>query len=466
MKCMFEPCENEARVYYCSRECKDKAAHYRKKAYRDINEQQEVPPRTRRCRNKECINRFVPVSVNNWFCSDCRGRNHTEMSLFSLEEILGEEASLEPNTHPLTMARVMAGQKNATVRRLDGIANLHDYVAIVVSDYLESQPYLLLDRVELIDNTGPGSRGEMELILSLGDWQLGKIDQGLGMKELVERRVPRIIDATAQIAREWRDAGYRIRRINLDCLGDMVEGCGNIYKGQSLNLDRTGRTQMIIEQTMLTGHLTACVAVELAKHFEEVAVHIIAGNHGRTDTRTHFTDPRDNFDILAGQMAKAYAQNEPRVKWDIFTDDFFGVYRTRFGQTVYLEHGDAFRGSSGEAFGSILPQRVASGLIPEFPDLAYLGHRHDFLVFRIGTRTTCIQNGTIDGGSHWYLKATGKASRPSQTLTCVTEKYVPRDIQPIEFEAPIHIVEEPRWAEILPPRFQMNWLGELAGMNG
>ena len=61
-----------------------------------------VPVFTRRCRNRHCIERFVPVNDQHWYHEPaCR----ESADLWSPEDILREEGSLSAGSHPLEMVK-------------------------------------------------------------------------------------------------------------------------------------------------------------------------------------------------------------------------------------------------------------------------------------------------------------------------------------------------------------------------
>ena len=216
------------------------------------------------------------------------------------------------------------------------------------------------------------------------------------------------------------------RRVHLVFAGDMIEGCW-IYGGQNVNgLDRTGNTHRITTQIGVAANMEASLAASLSGLVDEVIVHSVPGNHGRTNGRNEFSDPEDNFDTMVARWAQDKTSQIPSIKWSII-DEWFGSFTVTNHEVVVL-HGDQRRGPVWR-LDDLLPRYINSGAFTK-PSLLLCGHRHDFAAFRVGG-TTVVQNGTIDGGSNWYLRAYGKASTPTQTVVVMSERFGVEAIYPI-----------------------------------
>ncbi len=180
-----------------------------------------LPPAfTRRCRNKHCINRFVPVNTNHFFCSPaCKGSTDT----WTTEEILQEEGSLLPEANHLELARRAFGQKNSALRKVSALAGLRDYLRYEMSELVRENPHLVYPRLEP-PKPEEGKR-ERVVVLLCSDWQMGKLEQGVGIRVMEQERIPRILEATRAIVTHFRNAGYAVNEAHVVFAGDMVEGC-------------------------------------------------------------------------------------------------------------------------------------------------------------------------------------------------------------------------------------------------
>ena len=381
-------------------------------------------PFTRRCKNKLCIERFVPVNTQHQFHEPACAKS-TE--LWTREEIVAEEASLAVGTNQSEMALRFAGQKNKLLRENATLRSLREVIHLAVLESGRNQGGRY-DPVPVPDSTGTGST--RELIVLLSDWQLGKWEGGIGVEVMMVSRIPRIKEAVLSILRVQQESGHKVDTIRLVWGGDMIEGC-YIYGGQNVSgLDRTGNTHRLIRQLQLCAKLQAEMAIDMAAAVPNVIVEGVPGNHGRPNGKSDFADPEDNFDVLTLDWAMDKAANQPNITWN-HTDNWW----TRFdvlGHPVVAIHGDQWRGAL-EKVETILPRWVTSGEFGVTPELFITCHRHNPAQKEV-QGVHVIQNGTIDGGSEYYQKNTGIWSRPEQTIVVASEARVAESIWPIDFE--------------------------------
>lgn len=378
---------------------------------------------TRRCRNIRCLNRFVPVNDHHFFCSpECR----QAPELHSIEDILREEGSLFPTAEPMEMAKRAFGQKNKVLRRLNQAVSLRDYMRFEMEELWAEDPRLRYP--EPFTYEVKSTKSARILVVQLSDWQLGKLEQGVGVRVLQENRIPRIIEAIIQIIHRQREAGHPVDLVVISLGGDMIEGCW-IYGGQQVSgLDRTDNTHRITRQAYLCANTIADVVQAVANHCD-VYVVSVPGNHGRPNGKNDFADPEDNIDTLVAWWARDKCANFPNVRWDIHENWFanFNVY----GWNFVSFHGDAWNGPL-ERIESLLPQWALGQVFGVIPDVVLTHHRHEFAVKSVNG-VTVIQNGTIDGGSLWYTKQKGKVSAPEQTILVVAEKRKLEACYPVYF---------------------------------
>ena len=385
----------------------------------------ETFPTTRRCKNKLCINRFVPVNANNFYCSnECHGSDLQWTS----EEILQEEGSLLPEATHLEMAKRAFEQKNQLIRKVTHLTSLRDFFRFEIKDLHDSDPSLRFPIVYSPPLTKQPTK-ERELTVVCSDWQIGKMENGIGVKVMEEERIPRLIEATRAITKQYVDASLTINKIRLVLLGDMLEGCW-IYPSQNVTgLDRTANSHRITKQIPLTARLISSFVMDIASYVPEVIVESVPGNHGRPNGRNDFADPEDNFDTMISYWAQDKCANQPNITWNIH-EEWWGSFNT-LGHDVVMFHGDQWRGPVQD-LQKLLPQWIMSNVFKCSPKIALTGHRHDFSSFRVNGLTV-VQNGTIDGGSNWYLRLYGKASPPTQTILITSEKRGLEAIYPVYF---------------------------------
>lgn len=384
-----------------------------------------VEPIRRRCMNRDCIERFTPVNDGHWYHhSDCRKSKR----LWSKEELLREEGSLYPEASGVEMAARAFGQKNNLQRRLQQARSLREYIAHEVRNLYDSG---LLERIKplagKVSVPDDGPKGEREVVVVCSDWQIGKLENGIGVFEVINHRLPRLMNAVIEIVQHYRESGYTIRKVHVVFVGDILEGCF-IFGGQNISgLDRTSNTHRMVKQIAVSAELQAAIVQSIASYVDEVEVHSVPGNHGRPNGKNDFADSEDNFDTMICRWAADKAQDLSNVTWNI-NDQWWGTFRS-FDHNVIMMHGDQWKGPLSKVR-DLLPQWTLAGTFGVKPDLLLLGHRHEFSVFEVNG-VPVVQNGTIDGGSNWYLKAYGKHSRPIQTVIVSSAKRVVEVIYPI-----------------------------------
>lgn len=379
----------------------------------------------RRCMNRDCIERFTPVNDGHWYHHpDCRQSDR----LWTKEEILAEEGSLYPEASGTEMAARAFGQKNRLQRRVQQLTSQREFFKYHVSKVLTENPWLRFPPMAPSVRVAPdGTRTPREIILIVSDWQIGKMENGIGVQTFIESRFPRIVEATIAIIQRVRASGHPVERVHLVPDGDMIEGCF-IYAGQNVTgLDRQHNSHRLIKQIHVTAQLLAKLAQELSAHVAEVVVHSVPGNHGRTNGKNDFSDPEDNFDTLVAYWARDICQSIPNVVWDI-NEGWFGRFNV-FDHQVVAQHGDAWNGPVTK-LEALLPQWVTGNVFGVRPDLLISAHRHSFCTFEVNG-IQVVQNGTADGGSLWYTRAYGRSSRPIQTVIVSSPDRVVEDLCPI-----------------------------------
>lgn len=372
---------------------------------------------------------FVPTNTNHWYHEPACAESSNK---WKAQQILALEAGLDPfeQRDNLALAKAAFGQKNTVLRRLSALHGLRDYIASEVHAMYETHPELRFPAVPAPGRVTP-SKEEREIIVVASDWQFGKLQRGIGIDCMREERLPRLMDATRSIVEHFRDSGYAINKAHVVYAGDMIEGC-YIFGGQNvgLNLDRTDNTHRITSQIALAAHAEASLVRDVASYVPEVEVHSVPGNHGRTNGKNEFSDPLDNFDTLTARWAMDKLAQQGNVKWQI-EDDWFIRFAVA-GHQVIAIHGDQWRGPVWK-LENLVPGWLNAGAFGiKEPRLLITAHRHDFVQFRVGG-THVIQNGTIDGGSDWYLKAFGKASSPTQVVIVMSRRFGVEAVYPIYF---------------------------------
>ena len=404
----------------CTPECGGVASRQRLKGRNSDYAQ----PLTRRCRSKDCIERFVPVNDQHWFHEPaCRLSDR----LWDVEDILREEGSLLPQAGHMELAKRAFGQKNQALRENTRLRSLRDYLTFEVQTFHDEHPEYLSPAVPSPPKFS-GKKRPREIIVQTSDWQIGKWEQGFGW-EATQKRIEALKLATAEIIQRQRDAGFPVRTVRVSEGGDGIEGC-YIYRGQNVTgLDKSSNTHRLTQQIRHLAHARADFATFLSTLVDEVVEETVGGNHGRPNGPNDYADPEDNLDVMAAWWAADITRHNKRVKWNT-SENWWHSFES-MGHPILSLHGDQWTGPL-ERLETLLPQWIATGVFGGKPEMVLTHHRHSRRELEIAG-IPVIQNGTIDGGSGWYLRAFGKASRPAQNIIVVSETHLYESIFPVWF---------------------------------
>lgn len=251
--------------------------------------------------------------------------------------------------------------------------------------------------------------GESILNIVLADWQIGKADHGG-----VEATIQRIIDARDAVigrVRDLRRIGHEIGSLNVLWTGDSIEGCIGHYPSQTFSVELDRRDQVKVTRRLLTDSLQAW-----SKHFSQITVAAVAGNHGENrNGGKAFTGTQDNDDLAIVEQVSEILGANP----DAFGHVRFMVARDALTLTipagewiVGITHGHvAHRGSNAEAKLQRWWEGQAAGRQPiGDADILVTGHYHHLRVADWGG-CVWLQAPAMEGGSEWWRVATGQASQ-------------------------------------------------------
>ena len=363
----------------------------------------------RLCKNSTCNERFLPKSINHYY-HDEACRKATKVTRQDVE-ILADELGVDTLDHTLLLSQAFS-QKNEALREVEKLKSLRQYLKYEIQN---------IPTKKIKRNLPTVHAGSKVLLLQVGDWQVGKLENGIGVVETANR-IAKLAASSRSIAKV-HDVDY----IVVQFLGDMIEGC-YIYRGQNVTgLDRQGNTHRITVQIKTTAQEQAWFVEQLSDPWDVLAMSV-PGNHGRPNGINDYADQEDNFDTLAAWWAEDITKHNDKAFWDI-QENWKHEYNI-LGKNILAMHGDQWTGPL-DKINTLLPQWIATGYIKQ-PDIVLLGHRHQFEVRTIGS-ITVVQNGTIDGGSTWYTKAYGRASKPQQTSLIISQSHGLEAIYPIYF---------------------------------
>jgi predicted phosphodiesterase len=266
--------------------------------------------------------------------------------------------------------------------------------------------------------------GSAVLTVVLADWQIGKADHG-GVEGTI-RRIIDARDAVIQRAKDLRKIGREVSSLNVLWTGDSIEGCLGHYPSQSFTVELDRRDQVKVTRRLLSDSLQTW-----SKHFEEITVAAVAGNHGENrSTGKAFTGVQDNDDLaIVEQVAEILAANP-----DAFGHVKFAIARDALtltipaaGWIIGITHGHVAR-AGGEAKLQRWWEGQAAGRQPiGDSDVLVTGHYHHLRVADWGG-CMWIQAPAMEGGSEYWRVSSGQMSQIGMLSFVTTEEQRVSDI--------------------------------------
>lgn len=191
--------------------------------------------------------------------------------------------------------------------------------------------------------------------------------------------------------------------------GDMISG--DIHE----ELETSNEMPTMPTVLDLYGNLVWMVN-ELLKHFPQVFLPCVTGNHGRNTHKIRAKGRNHtSFDWLLYCFLAKHFEGDKRVRF--FIPDGSDAYYKVYGHRYLLTHGDQFRGGDGMigALGPIIRgdhrKRSRNGQIGMDYDTMLLGHFHQYIHL-----TRLIVNGSLKGLDEYSYTANFGFEQPQQAL--------------------------------------------------
>lgn len=200
-------------------------------------------------------------------------------------------------------------------------------------------------------------------------------------------------------------------------LGDQISGI--IHK----TIQVTNR-ENVVEQVKIATELIASFCYALTKHFNNVNLISVSGNHTRLtpnkDNAMH-DDRLDDLISWAVGLSLYNVENFHVIENDI--DTSIATFDIR-GKTYVATHGDYDGFNKGDT------QKLVS-MIREFPEAWFSGHMHTIAVDEVN-EIKMVRGGSIAGSGDDYTIEKRLSGKPSQ-LVCVVNKEGIKAYYPIYF---------------------------------
>lgn len=260
-------------------------------------------------------------------------------------------------------------------------------------------------------------------VLMFSDCQIGeKVQkketgyQDYNMK-VFEKELERLYSGLIHITNIHRHA-YKVPRLHILGCGDYIEGTGNIFRGQGSRI-----VTDVVEQALDCGvPLISNFIRSVARHFDEVIVDSVMGNHGRLRKKDEDL-MYANWDYVMMRMIKEVLRDIPNIKMNV--DKCWWKIVNIQGWKFYLEHGDAIQKymrlpwyGIARADGDTTMMLQAMG---KTYDYYCLGHFHEpFTWDRPHGQRIC--NGTFASGNQFAMHKLKVTVRPTQMFFLVHPK--------------------------------------------
>lgn len=188
-------------------------------------------------------------------------------------------------------------------------------------------------------------------------------------------------------------------------LGDLISG--NIHKTISIT-----NKENIIEQVKLTCEYISDFVYEISKHFENVELRGVSGNHSRIDEKEDAL-LGERLDTLVIWFVKTMLKNIHNIRvYDENIDDTLSTFIVR-NRLYYGVHGD---------FDAVNTNSIAKLVLwsKNTPYCILCGHKH-YPAMTDVSGIKVVQSGSLAGSGDEYTRQKRLTGEPSQTVLIVNE---------------------------------------------
>lgn len=272
----------------------------------------------------------------------------------------------------------------------------------------------------------PLCNGDSALVLSMNDWQVGKLEGG-GTAALAAR-LDRALEQACTRVNELRRINRSLGELVIIGGGDLVEGC-DMFQNHAFEVDSDRRTQIRNTVSFILDGLD-----RLAPLFSRVSVLAVGGNHGENRIGHKRTTRGDNDDCAVFEHAALAASRDQRlqhVQFRIAEDEPAKTMEVA-GWILGTTHGQAY----GKTMSGSVEQKAfkwfsgqAAGRHPVGDSDILLTHHFHHYAARDWGSCQWIQTPAMDGGSAWVADMNGQTSQPGMLSFVMTPQERIKDIQ-------------------------------------
>jgi len=265
--------------------------------------------------------------------------------------------------------------------------------------------------------------------LSVGGGILGPLFTGYNT-QMAKARTVHTFQTFARLAHQQ---SFPVKKAVVYCLGDLIEN-SHMRPSQAQYT-----AAHVVKQTVEMGELLAACIGMLCSEFEEVEIHAIPGNHGRTTQKAGENAPDETFEHLMHYLAKTKLSTQPNLDYEVY-DTWYFLHSICNFKFLGL-HGDDCRSWAGIPFYGITRMiknyamlgamatkqalrrmQMSDAMTVEqvlemlhTPDYAVLGHFHTPMLWSL-MGVEVLANGTMSGSSVYSAKNLKTATPPAQRV--------------------------------------------------
>lgn len=234
---------------------------------------------------------------------------------------------------------------------------------------------------------------------------------------VLKKQVERLYEGLMTIVDIHRRS-YEIKKHNILSLGDLVEGTGNIYRGQGSRI-----TTDVVEQALDFGvPLISNFIRSVAQNFDEVYVPCVVGNHGRLRRKDEDL-LYANWDYVLMKFVKEVLSHVKNVTVDA-NKCWWRIIDIQ-GWKFYMEHGDAIQKYMRLPWYGIARADGDTTMMLQAMKKVYqyycIGHFHEYFIWdRPHGQRIC--NGTFATGNVFAMHKLKVTVRPTQMFFLVHPK--------------------------------------------
>jgi predicted phosphodiesterase len=205
---------------------------------------------------------------------------------------------------------------------------------------------------------------------------------------------------------------YRIPKLHIFCLGDIVDGMNNAGSWSPVYINTPIYDQIMIGFENLCHSICYWLTI-----FEEIHFYGVRGNHGRIAPSGAEKDYA-NWDNLCYDMLRIKFADNPRIKFN--APKTWWVVSEIKNHKFLLVHGDDVRNSGHAIKGLENFVQSMSGIINNKPDYTICGHFHQSSELSTNFGKMII-NGSFVGGDVYSLKNLHKCTKAEQKVFGINE---------------------------------------------